>query len=230
MGDIHFLKRVELFSTFDLQELEKINPLFKNEVYEEEVTLFNEGDPEKGLYIVEKGLVKAAKSVEGGEEKIVATFPARDFFGEMALLGEEYTHSVTTRALKPTNLLFLSRQDFETLARDETHIALRLVTAIGRVIEQRLVESHEEIVNLASWGREIREIKTKFREIIDEGEEIRIVLTNDRQLLGRIEGYSEGIGGMEVLFRGSTGHLFIIPYHAVQYFIIHETGVKEGTE
>lgn len=224
-----------MFSGFDLSDLEKIGPLFKDELYEEEGVLFNEGDPEKGLYVIEKGLVKAAKKVDDGGEKVVASFGARDFFGEMALLGEEYTHTVTTRVLGPTKLLFLSRQDFETLAKDEIHIAFRLTTIIARTIEQRLWESHEEIANLANWGKEIRGIQTRFREMIDEGEEIRIVLANDRQLLGRIEGYAEGVGGIaegvggiEVLFRDSTGHLFVIPYHALQYFIIQEVGEVKG--
>lgn len=228
MNNIYFLNRVPLFSALDQLELERISPLFKDKLCEDGEILFKEGDPEEGLYIIEKGLVKAIQKVKDGGEKVVASFGIRDFLGEMALLGGEHTHTVTVKSLGPTKLLFLPRQDYEALSKDETSITIKLLTAITLTIEKRLRASHEEIVNLANWGKELRGIQTRFREVIDGGEEIRIVLTNDRALVGRIEAYEEGIGKIEILFRDSTDHLFVVPYHAIQYFIIQQTKGQEA--
>ncbi|HAV42665.1 TPA: hypothetical protein DCX15_01425 [bacterium] len=220
MEEIHFLRKVPLFIDFTYPELEKIGPLFKDEFCNEAEILLKRDEPEKGLYIIESGLMAGIREVKTGEEKVVVDFDARDCFGEMALIHEDQICNMTIKAVRPTKLIYLSRDEFKALCRDEVELGFKFLTAIAGIVERRLQASYDEITNLAIWGKEMRGILTKFREVIDEGEEIRIVLAENRQILGRIEAYERGIGGVELLFRDTTGHLFVIPYHAVQYFII----------
>jgi hypothetical protein len=66
----------------------------------------------------------------------------------------------------------------------------------------------------------VRGIQTRFRQLVDECEKIRLNLQSGKQIVGKIRGYERGLGGIELLFEDSDGHTFIIPYHAVQYFVI----------
>jgi Fe-S-cluster-containing hydrogenase component 2 len=82
---------------------------------ERDRVIFEEGDAGDAFYLIRSGQVKIAKrSAEaGGREIVLSYLVAGNFFGETALLsGERRTATVTT--IFPTELIRLSRDDFES--------------------------------------------------------------------------------------------------------------------
>lgn len=74
--------------------------------------IVTEGEPGNEMFVIQSGEVEVYH--EGGDRKVFATYKARDYFGEMALLsGKPRTASV--RARTTVSVLRLRRSDFDGL-------------------------------------------------------------------------------------------------------------------
>ncbi len=73
--------------------------------------LFNEGDEANGFYAVEVGALKATRLSLDGMEQLIALFSDGEIIGEMAIF-DEFPRSATITALKPTRVIFCSREAF----------------------------------------------------------------------------------------------------------------------
>jgi NTE family protein len=101
-------------------------------------TLFSQGDPSDAMYIVINGLLAARVRKSSGEEAMVDRIGAGEVIGEMgAVIGEP--RSATVRAVRSSELVALSREALEELARG--HPAL-LKGLYGTVVK-RLRNSQE---------------------------------------------------------------------------------------
>jgi hypothetical protein len=86
------------------------------------------GQDEKGdaLYIITHGQVKIYKT--GYEHEPIAELSSGDFFGEMALLGEQI-RTANAKADRPSSLLRLNRKDVLLMAEKEPELKERLENA-----------------------------------------------------------------------------------------------------
>lgn len=89
--------------------------------------IIGEGDKGDALYIINHGRVKVYKSAD--EDKVIAELRDGDFFGEMALLGDQ-VRTATVKAITPTTLLRLSRRNVMALAEEDPELRSRLEEAI----------------------------------------------------------------------------------------------------
>ena len=87
------------------------------------------GQDERGdsLYIISRGEVTVYKT--GQEDEPIAELKTGDFFGEMALLGEQI-RTANVKANKPSSLLRLSRKDVLLMAENEPELKNRLEKAM----------------------------------------------------------------------------------------------------
>lgn len=74
--------------------------------------IFREGDTGSEVYIIQSGTVEVIKDLEDAEV-ILATLKKGDFFGEMALFGDN-KRSASIRAKTPTALVIISEPVFRT--------------------------------------------------------------------------------------------------------------------
>jgi len=68
----------------------------------------------QNFYIISHGKIEITKKYGDHEEFVLGVYSDGDFFGEMALL-DEGRRSATVRAVEPTTLLEISKNDFQTL-------------------------------------------------------------------------------------------------------------------
>ena len=85
--------------------------------------LFREGDEADGFFAVESGGLKATRLSPDGMEQLIALFSDGEVIGEMAIF-DDYPRSATITALKPTSVVFCSREAFFEFA-DETPATYR---------------------------------------------------------------------------------------------------------
>lgn len=85
--------------------------------------LFREGDDANGFFAVEQGGLKATRLSAEGNEQLIALFSDGEVIGEMAIF-DEHPRSATITALKPTSVVFCSREAFFEFA-DENPITYR---------------------------------------------------------------------------------------------------------
>lgn len=119
---IGVLEKVPIFAGLGQGDLEHIASLVRARSVKPGDLLFSVGDPSDKCYIVQSGCVEVSPG------RLIKR--AGDMVGEMALLSEAPRNS-TVRAVEPTNLLVIARDQFEQLMGGET-FAVRVLHAFAK--------------------------------------------------------------------------------------------------
>ncbi|HVO59591.1 MAG TPA: Crp/Fnr family transcriptional regulator [Terriglobales bacterium] len=106
-------------------------------------TVFSEGQPCAGLYVVETGHVRVFKSSAGGREQVLSIDGPGSSIAELPVFdGGNYPASVA--AIDNATLLFVSKQDFQALCLAHPEVALKVLRVVGARL-RRLVGIIEEL-------------------------------------------------------------------------------------
>jgi len=87
-------------------------------------TVIEEGDKGDALYIVSQGTVEVSH-LESGKREILAELRSGDFFGEMAMFGDQ-VRKATVVAKQPSTLLRLTRKEVLALTSEHPEVGERL--------------------------------------------------------------------------------------------------------
>lgn len=150
--------------------------------------LFREGEPGKEMYVVQSGKVNITKTVRGNE-KILATLGAGEFFGEMSILNNK-PRSAGAVVHDDAKLLVLDPRTFEAMIRGNVEIAVRLI----KKLSDRLQEADEQIENLLLRDADSRVVHFLLLSAVRRGKETpqgRLVAVSLGELHGRM-GLSAG--------------------------------------
>jgi len=106
-------------------------------------TVFSEGEPCSGLYVVELGHIRIFKSSAAGREQVLSIEGPGGSVAELPVFdGGPYPASVT--ALDDATLLFISKQDFHALCLAHPQVALKVLKVVGARL-RKLVGIVEEL-------------------------------------------------------------------------------------
>ncbi len=142
--DLKLLKKIYLFKDLTNRELEKILKISKIEKYPANAVIFREGDRGDKFYVILKGKVRISKRVEGIGEEALAILGPGSFFGEMSLI-DDFPRSADAITNEPTELLTISKEDFENLLFLDKDLAYSVLWAFLRTLSSRLRETNEKI-------------------------------------------------------------------------------------
>lgn len=120
-----FLKSIDLFSQIPGEDLAQVALIATEEAREQGEEIFAEGEAGDALYLVLDGKVR----VHRGDRQI-AELGERECFGEMAIL-DASPRSATVTAIKDTNLLKISREDFQEIMSEKPEIALGIIKVLS---------------------------------------------------------------------------------------------------
>ncbi len=105
--------------------------------------VFAEGEPCKGLYVVEKGHIRIFKTSPGGREQVLTIDGPVSSVAEVPVFdGGSYPASGS--AIDDATLLFVSKQDFQALCLAHPQVALKVLRIVGMRL-RRLVGIIEEL-------------------------------------------------------------------------------------
>ena len=96
--------------------------------------LFEEGEHGDVMYVIRSGRVRLSRQLRG-EPQQLATLPAGEFFGELAIINSR-PRSATATVLEDAELLVLDGAMFEALVRGNAEIALRLIKRLATRLDQ----------------------------------------------------------------------------------------------
>ncbi|MFT4705166.1 MAG: CRP-like cAMP-binding protein [Bradymonadia bacterium] len=131
-----FFRNIPLFASLSGDELGELLRLAKPFVREAGDTLFSEGDPADGLYVVERGEVGVVTMSNGGDPVRLAELGNGAVIGELALI-DGATRSATVEALAMTTGYWLSRARFDELRGSGSRAAYKVVLQCARTLESR---------------------------------------------------------------------------------------------
>ncbi|RXZ76725.1 Crp/Fnr family transcriptional regulator [Paenibacillaceae bacterium] len=144
MTDLAFLQRLPLFETLTEQELSEISTMLTIKNYQKGSTLFWEKEEGNELFIIRSGAVKIYRQ-EDSREIILALFNEGDFFGEMAMFGDNHVRSASANTLEKTTVYILKRDDFLYLLAKSPDIFIKILNTTL----ERLRRANELIADLA---------------------------------------------------------------------------------
>jgi CRP/FNR family cyclic AMP-dependent transcriptional regulator len=137
------LSKVPLFSGLSDSELAFLLARVVTRRYSAGETVFSEGEPCTGLYVVESGSVRIFKSSAGGREQVLSIEGPGGSVAELPVFdGGNYPASVV--AVEDSALLFVSKQDFQALVLTHPQVALKVLKVVGGRL-RRLVGIIEEL-------------------------------------------------------------------------------------
>lgn len=140
MERLVFLRGVALFSNLDLDQLEAVERIAREEPFVAGERIVREGDPGEHLYLVMEGEVTVWKGLEGGSPQRLNVLGPGSYFGEMSVL-DHGPRSATVLASAASRLLILDGVRLQELILERPEIAFeifRVLTARVRAAEARL--------------------------------------------------------------------------------------------
>jgi CRP/FNR family cyclic AMP-dependent transcriptional regulator len=135
------IEGIDTFRDLDGKELERVRKLLVSGKYRAGEVLFHEGDPGNAMYFVLSGSVQVYRRTDSGRRQLLARIRAGHVLGEMALV-DGGPRSATAKALGETRVAKLSRSDFQSLLRYESHIAALILGRIARMVSLRLRQTN----------------------------------------------------------------------------------------
>ncbi len=133
-----------LFSGLPDEQLDSIASLAREKQYVRGETVFFEGDPGDGFYLIGSGQVKVFKMNLMGKEHILHIFGPGEPIGEVAVF-HGHPFPASAEALVKSTLFFLPRREFVHLIEKHPSIALNMLA----VLSFRLRQFAAQIENLS---------------------------------------------------------------------------------
>jgi len=137
------LKRSPLFSGLTEAEMAFIAPRAVPRAYAAGETIFTEGEPCQGLYVVEHGQIKIFKVSAGGREQVLAIDGPGSSIAELPVF-DDGNYPASASALSDAGTVFVSKQDFRALCLEHPQVALKVLRVVGARL-RRLVGIIEEL-------------------------------------------------------------------------------------
>jgi CRP-like cAMP-binding protein len=165
--------------------------------------LFREGDLGREMFVLVSGRVRLTKRVRD-IEKSVATLPAGEFFGEMAILNNR-PRSATCTVIEDSEMIVVQPEAFDGLIYHHREVAVRLI----RRLAHRLGEANADIALLLyrdPWNRTCHALKRFARSHGSRREGVLYIGIGESELAERI-GVTPGELELVLLGLGRKGIL-----------------------
>lgn len=125
------LRELPVFSALEEEDLTRIAEHSRVTQCEKGKLLFREGDAYRGFYVVLEGGVKVYKlSPEGKETVLHIQFPPQTLAEIPMFAGEDYP--AHAECLAQSRLLFVEKEGFLALLRENPDLALRMLAGLSR--------------------------------------------------------------------------------------------------
>ena len=140
---IHLLSMVDIFTPLSPEEMEELAKRTPDTHLEQGDVLYAPKDGTERLFILKKGRVQVYEVNRGGQEITLSVVEGGSVFGEMALT-DQSLQGLYVRALVPSVVVSLKREELEELIMKKPEVGLRLV----RELAQRLHASEARYADI----------------------------------------------------------------------------------
>jgi CRP/FNR family transcriptional regulator len=133
------ISSVPLFEGLPENQLREIKEIAMSKSFKKGETIFSEGDPGSGFYVVAEGVVKIYKVSSEGKEQILHIFGTGEPFGEVPVFtGQPFP--ANAEAISGSRLLFFPREDFVDLIAGNPSLALNMLAVLSMRLRQFTVQ------------------------------------------------------------------------------------------
>ncbi|MEW5801154.1 MAG: cyclic nucleotide-binding domain-containing protein [bacterium] len=150
MFDIEQLKEIKLFKDLSISELERIAEIARPQKFKVGETIIRENEIGKELYVVVDGSVRISKLVSTGEKMTFTTLKKGSFFGELSLLTQK-VHSATAEAVEDTQLMVISKIDFDRFIEAAPLAGFKISKVIICEISELLKQMNNRFIDMMGY-------------------------------------------------------------------------------
>jgi len=137
------LRKAALFAALSDDEMDGLLRRVSSRRFARGEILFHEGDPCRGLFLVARGKIRIFKVSANGREQVLAIEGPGSSFAELPVFdGGNYPASAS--AFEDSEVLFVSRKDFQDFCRDHPEVGLKVIAVVGSRL-RRLVGIIEDL-------------------------------------------------------------------------------------
>jgi CRP/FNR family transcriptional regulator, cyclic AMP receptor protein len=141
--EMRLLSMVEILAPLTDEQMEDLARRVPDTFLEKEDILYTPKEGTERLFILKKGRVQLYEVNRDGEEVTLSVIEDGNIFGEMALTSQSL-YGLYVRAIEPSTVVSLRREDVEDLIRDTPDVGLRLV----RELAERLHDSERRYADM----------------------------------------------------------------------------------
>jgi CRP/FNR family transcriptional regulator len=133
MENKEILKKSLLFSGLGDEHLSEVAIIAVKRSFTKGESLFNEGDPATGFYLLAEGSLKLCKVSPDGKEKVLHFVHPSETFAEAAFFGDG-RYPAEAKALEKGEALFFPREAFMGLLERNPRFALNLIVSLSLLL------------------------------------------------------------------------------------------------
>lgn len=163
-----FFKGIPLFASLEAEELSDLLRLVTPFTKHAGESLFYQGDPSDGMYVIERGEVGVFACPEGGDRVLLAELGNGALIGELSLI-DGAPRSAQVETISMTSGYFLPKEGFETLRLGRSRGAYKLILELARTLEMRR-----------------RAAEKRLRSLVDAADPAELHTRELRELFGKI--------------------------------------------
>ena len=112
--------------------------------------LITEGTSDDSLHVLLEGKLEVVKHTGGGDIAGLAILREGDLAGELSFI-DGHEHTVGLRALCPTHVLTLKREDFESIVDVHPKLVYKVMRAIARSTHRIVHRMNTEFIELNNY-------------------------------------------------------------------------------
>ncbi len=140
---LEVISRAPLFAGLDAEEAARLSSLMTERLFAAGSTIFQEGTPCDGLFLIASGSVKIFRRSANGMEGTLAVESAPATIAELPLF-DEGPYPASVSAVEPVVAYFISKDEFRDFCRHHPEVTLKVLASVGRRL-RNLLELFEGI-------------------------------------------------------------------------------------
>ena len=141
------LANVRIFEKLSWSEIRSIENSIHVRNFSPGETVFKQGDPGSGMYIIVRGSVGIFLEIPNEEPQKLTELNEGDFFGEIALL-DEAPRSAGAIAMESSAIIGFYRPDLMNLLQIKPQLGAKILLALSEVLATRLRATDEQLVKV----------------------------------------------------------------------------------
>jgi len=133
----NILSEIPFFEEFENDELDYFSNNLSLRAFPEDTVLFREGDYGDYLFFIVEGGVEVRLARSDARSIVIASFEEGACIGEMSIV-DNYARSATIIVTRPSELLLLTRNRFESICKENPTVGIKFLKGIAKSLSSRL--------------------------------------------------------------------------------------------
>ena len=148
MIDVADLKKQRLFSELTDAELELMATRVTLEKFSKGASIFKEGDPVNGIYMIRSGKVEVSKVTADGWKQTLSVLSTNYIFGELSMIENRPRHSADATAIEPVETYLFKAADFREFEKTQMALMYKIMRSIVLVACWNVRAMNEKLMKL----------------------------------------------------------------------------------